>query len=270
MPRVPLPPIGFRTAGFRLWPLDRALQSLSRAGYELVELCLEYPPLRPEGLTEAQGRYWSEQVKTAGLSVASVSYHGDREEPARRQASQLRAVSLAQTLGAAILVINAEPVTEAARWADQYDDLCHWLADELLPAAAAARLKVAVEPEPGLVIGSSAEMMKLLRDLQHPDLAVNLDLGHAWLTDPDLPAALRALGDAVVQVHWSDFSAGEHRHLVPGAGDMPLAELHRTLQSLHYRGFYVIDLSAITAAPDEYARRSLQALRQIMAATGGD
>lgn len=262
--------IGFRTAGFREWTIDKTLRCLGELGYDAVELCLEHPQMRPESLTEAACRVIADQVREAGLQVASVSYHGDREEPGQRQANQVRALDLTVALGAEILILNTVAVSETVTWQQQYAELSRWLAEELLPEAARRGLTIALELEPGLVIGSSAEMLTLLGELKHPHLAVNLDIGHAWLTDADLPAAIKQLGPAIRHVHWEDFPAGEHRHLVPGEGDMPLADLYGVLQAVGYGGPYVIDLFRITEAPEDFARRSLQATRRMMALAGGD
>lgn len=40
--------IGFRTIGFRQWPIEQALEALAQLGFAAVELCLEHPDMRPE------------------------------------------------------------------------------------------------------------------------------------------------------------------------------------------------------------------------------
>jgi sugar phosphate isomerase/epimerase len=127
-----------------------------------------------------------------------------------------------------------------------------------------AGVALAIEPEPGMFVHGTAEMRRLLAEVDHPALAVNLDIGHAWLTDVDLLQAIRDLAPHLVHLHWEDFPAGVHQHLVPGEGDMPLAEIYRVLQEIHYEGYYTIDLFNIADDPEPVAKASLQATRALL------
>ena len=118
-----------------------------------------------------------------------------------------------------------------------------------------------------MFVAGTDDMLRLLDELDHPALGVNLDLGHAWLTDDDLCRSLERLASRLWHIHWEDFPAGEHRHLVPGQGDMPLAEIHHALQSVGYSGYYTVDLFNIADDPEGYARDSLTAMRQLLASS---
>jgi sugar phosphate isomerase/epimerase len=260
--------IAFRTAGFREWPIAEALTALGELGYWGVELCLEHPDMRPESLSFDRCAEIADLVTQAGLQIASVSYHGDREEPVQRRANQLRAIALTFALGSDLLILNAEHLREGEAQR-QWDDFAATLDGSLLPAAAAAQVNLALEPEPGMFLHGTAEMLRLLDELPHPRLGCNLDIGHAWLTDDDLGASVAALGDRIFHVHWEDFPTGEHKHLVPGTGDMPLGAIHQALGAVGYDGPYTVDLFNITDDPVAYARASLIALHDFLAAEGG-
>lgn len=255
--------IGFRTAGFRDWALRPALRALADCGYDGVELCLEHPEMRPESLTPADCARLRELLGEVGLELASVSYHGDREEHQARAANQLRAIAIAHALGADVLILNSEHVV-AGHADQQWEEFVGSLRRDLLPAAADAGVRLALEPEPGMFVHGTREMLALLAAVDHPALAVNLDIGHAWLTDDDLPAAIRELTPYLAHLHWEDFPQGEHRHLPPGQGDMPLAQLHDVLRAVGYAGYYTIDLFNITADPVGYAAASLGPTRELL------
>lgn len=261
-------PIGFRTVGFREWALPEALRALGQLGYDGVELCLEHPAMRPERLDTATCRDWAGQTADAGLAVASVSYHGDGEDHESRAANQVEAVRIAADLGATVLILNAEKTLagqEAAQWAE----FAALLRDYILPRAADLGLKVGLEPEPGLFLHGSADLLRLITELDHPALGANLDVGHAWLTDDDLMTSTRDLGPRLWHLHWEDFPAGIHQHLVPGTGDMPLDALHGVLRGVGYTGYYTVDLFRITDDPLRYATDSLAATRALFTAHGG-
>lgn len=254
--------IGFRTVGFREWPLEQALQAIAAVGYDGVELCLEHPQMRPEALPLEECERIAGIVRAAGLEIASVSYHGDREEHAARTAGQLRSIEITQALGCDILILNSEhamPGQEKQQWARFVREL----REELLPAALEAGVALAIEPEPGMYVHGTREMLALIEEVDHPALAVNLDIGHAWLTDDDLRQSIRDLAPHLAHLHWEDFPAGEHKHLVPGEGDMPLADIHATLREIAYDGYYTIDLFNIADDPEGYARASLGPTRAL-------
>jgi len=255
--------IGFRTVGFREWPLQRGLQTIAACGYDGVELCLEHPEMRPEALPREACAGILTMLDEIGLEVASVSYHGDREDHAARAANQLRAIEITQALGSDVLIINSEHVVPGEtdrQWAEFVALLC----GELLPAAVEAGVVLAVEPEPGMYVHGTKEMLALLAEVDHPALAVNLDLGHAWLTDDDLAQSIRDLAPHLAHLHWEDFPTGQHQHLVPGEGDMPLAQLHTVLNEIGYDGYYTIDLFNITDDPEAYARASIGPTRTLL------
>ena len=255
--------IGFRTAGFREWSLPDALAALSGIGYDGVELCLEHLQMRPERLDPGRCGDFAAMVSEAGLEIASVSYHGDREDHDERRANQVRCGRIVQDLGAEILILNSEHVV-AGREREQWAELVSLLQRELLPEALERGHAIAIEPEPGMSVVGTEEMLRLIDEVDHPALGVNLDVGHAWLTDRDLLQSVEALAPFLLHVHWEDFPAGEHKHLVPGQGDMPLRALHEKLLEVGYDGYYTIDLFNIADDPVRYAEESLVATRELL------
>jgi len=250
---------GFRTAGYRDWSLAEAFGSIAGIGYDGVEVCLEHAEARPEETSARRARELRALAWDAGLEVASISYHADGEPEEPRARNQRRAVLLTRDFGTEVLILNARKAVsgqEAAQW----DGLRRAL-DALLALAAAEDVLIALEPEPGHFLHSSADMARLLSEVGHPNLKVNLDVGHAFLTDEDLAASIAALGTEIVHTHIEGMPAGTHRHLVPGEGDLDLMGVRRVLDAAGFGGYYTVDLFDIAEDPAGYARRSLAALR---------
>jgi protein FrlC len=254
--------LGFRTAGYRDWALEEAFASIARSGFDGVELCLEHPGARPETMSATQAHTIFGQVQDAGLQVASVSYHADFEEDLPREENQRRAVGLTRPLGAQVLILNARKI-RASQEAEQWSAFCRLL-ERLLPAAEAEDVLLALEPEPGHFLNGTAEMLRLLQGMPHPRLGVNLDVGHAFLTDPDVTESIRQLGTRIFHTHVEGMPAGEHRHLVPGEGDLDLRAVREALDVIGYNGFYTVDLFNIAQAPEDWAKRSREGLRQVL------
>jgi len=247
---------GFRTGGFTNLTAEQAAAELARLGYDALELCMESPDVRPEALDEARCRDLRHTFDSLGIGIASVSYHGDAEPLPARRANQERAIRVAQWLGVGILVLNTERETERARqWAEH---VAHFR--QLAALAAEAGVMLAVEPEPLLVVGSSQDMVEMLAAVDSPHLGVNLDVGHAYLTDDDLAASVRRLGRSIVHLHLEDMQARVHRHLLFGEGDIDFAALRAALAEIGYRGPYVADLFKLGDDPSGVAAQALAGL----------
>jgi len=258
--------IGFRTAGFHQWPILDVLNLLGRLGYDGVEICLEHPDCRPETLTPAGAADLARLCADAGLEVASVSYHADVEEPALRRENTVRALSLVSAFGADVFIMNGRRLEPGAEEGVR-TELAELL-DALLPRAEADGLRVAIEPEPGLAVGCSAEMKALLDRAGNPHLAVNLDVGHAFLTDADVCDSIRLLGPTIAHTHMEGMAAGVHKHLLPGEGDLDLVAVCRTLAEIGYDGYCTIDLFNIADDPADWAASALEAMREVLTEAG--
>ena len=259
--------IGFRTAGFHEWPIDKALRAIGDLGYDGVEICLEHPHCRPETLTQAGAARLATLCADAGLQVASVSYHADSEDTELRRANTVRALELVPAFGTDVFIINGRRLQPGSE--DEARGELPALLARLLGPAEQRGTRVAIEPEPGLSVGSSAEMKALLGSGQSPGLAVNLDVGHAFLTDPDVCESIRMLGPAIAHTHVEGMAAGVHKHLLPGEGDLDLVAVCRTLRETGYEGYCTIDLFSIADDPASWAASALDPMRQILAQACG-
>jgi sugar phosphate isomerase/epimerase len=249
--------VGYRTASFHEWDLGRIFGTLGRLGFDSVELCLEKPEVRPEIVTTKLAEAVVAQATRFGLRIHSVSFHGDGQPWAQRSAGELAAARVARWFGVDVLVVNAPPPSEGVSWEEL---VAHFreLAD------AAHGVIIAVEPEPGLMVDNVADAVRLMDEAGAVNLGVNLDLGHAAITEPDLHASINALGKRLVHTHLEDIPAGVHKHLVPGCGDLPLAEIVADLHEAGFRGPMTIDLFGPYDDPEDVARQAVRATRDVL------
>jgi len=254
--------IGFRTAGYRRTPIEEALRSIAAVGYDGVELCLEHPECVPGKTTPARYRELAAVAGDLGLEIAAVSYHGDGDELAMRWERVLRAIALTSELDADLLIVSSP-----RRGGGPREDLEHEFRDQLsvqLAAAADMGVTLALEPEPGLLVSDCSDMLELMKWAQSPHLKVNLDVGHAFLTDPDVTQSITALGAHIVHTHFEDIAGDVHRHLIPGEGDMDLSAVLGALRTVGYAGYLTVDLFDIADAPEEAARAALASMRELV------
>jgi len=251
---------GFRTGGFRDWKIEAILEELARIGFDGAELCLESADVRPENFTRKQADEIKRLMDGIGLEVASVSYHADAESSNQRLSNTSRSVEIAEWLGTDVLIINAERIREGekeAQWRDLADKL-----KNLTEFAGKRGVNIAFEPEPLLVVSDTDDMLRMIDEVGSPNLKVNLDIGHAYITDPSLPESIRRQGDAIVHAHIEDIKDKVHSHLEIGQGDIDFAAMHAAFMEIGYNGYYVVDLFRLGDDPAGVAKRSLAALQE--------
>ncbi len=251
--------VGYRTASFGKLSLADTFRALGPMGYDSLELCLEREDLDPLRLTPRKAAEVLEAAQRWGLDLHSLSYHGDRVEWQGRAARQTAAVRGAPWFGVDTVVLNTPPPSPEADAAEVTAHLC-----DVARAAEEIGVVVAMEPEPGLLVADVTDALKLLADCPAHSLAVNLDVGHAFLTEPDLGAAIRALEGVIAHTHFEDMPLGEHRHQLPGQGDMDLKGVVLDLWRAGFRGVLTLDLFGPFDDPVQVARQALRATRDLL------
>jgi len=226
-----------------------------------VELCLEHPDMIPQKMNDEvinRIRCYTEEI---GLKIASLSYHGDNDSLDEKILNTYKAIDIAHKMGVSVLIINCEKKNREK--AAQYDNLVRRIKD-FTSYAEEKNVTLAVEPEPLLVVETAEEALRLIDDVASPNLKVNLDVGHTYITDPDLSEAILKLKDVVVHVHIEDIKGKVHKHLYPLDGDIDYRSVFNALERIGYSGYYVVDLAGIQDAPDVHARICLERLQKFL------
>ena len=252
---------GFRTGGFKGWKIDAVLKELADIGFDGAELCLESADLRPESFTPEKADEVKQLADKAGIEIASVSYHADTESKDQRRLNTTKCVQIAKWLDTSILIVNAERIREGEK-EKQWLELVDWL-KRLTQTAERLDANVAFEPEPLLVVSDTDDMIRMMDNVGSPNLKVNLDIGHAYITDKNLADSIRRLDGAIVHTHLEDIKDKVHSHLEIGQGDIDFADLRKAFEEIGYSGYYVVDLFKIGEDPAGIAARSLEALRSV-------
>ncbi len=222
--------IGFRTSGLRHLPLKTALDGIVQAGFQTVEFCLEHPEASPTNL---------EMARKMGLEISSVSYHGKRDDPVTRLEYGKRAIRMAEECSVSVVVLGS-PVRNRKGFlreaADLYDMCCR------------LSIKPAWETEPDTVLEGIDDFNMYIAPLG--TLAgINLDAGHLHIQKRCTVEDIKALGNRILHVHVEGMNRLEHRHLLPGQGDINWEHLFRGLAGAGYGGPLTIDLFDI---PDDW------------------
>jgi sugar phosphate isomerase/epimerase len=277
---------GYNTNGLANHRLDDALRLVADLGYDGCALSLDHAHLDPfgPGLAAEVDRV-ARLARDLGLALSvetGASFLLDprrKHEPtfvssdpagrARRVDFLGRAIEIARDLGAGVVSIwsGAAPADtpRAECWRRLVDGV-----EEVVKRASAAGVTLAFEPEPGMLVEHVDDYFELRGDVDSPALGLTLDLGHAWLTEPEPPAHVVHRVAAVLEnVHAEDVRRPVHQHLAFGEGEMRYGPILAALTSLGYRGLVSVELSRDSHRAPEVAAAALAYLRRAEEETAG-
>lgn len=271
--------IGYGTNGFTDHTLEAAIDVLAANGYGALALTLGHPHLDPFA-SDADDRARALRARLDELGWRAVVETGARylldphvkhrptlvdPEAGPRLRFLRRAVELAAVLDADCVSLWSGVVP------DGLDDEAAWALlvermRELVAFADAAGVRLAVEPEPGMLVETVADALRLRAELGDPDtVGITVDLGHCVAVEPEgVVGALRAAGPLLANVQVDDMLPGVHEHLELGQGELDLAAALRTLDEIGYRGVAAIELPRHSHDAPGLAARSMQAIRRAL------
>ena len=134
---------------------------------------------------------------------------------------------------------------------------------ELADLAERAGVRLAFEPEPGMLVETMADWAALADRVGGADrLGLTLDIGHCRCLEPEAEAAcVRRAGDRLANVQLDDMRRGVHEHLPFGDGQVDLPAVLAALREVGYAGLASVELPRHSHAGPELAAHSLAALR---------
>jgi L-ribulose-5-phosphate 3-epimerase len=182
------------------------------------------------------------------------------EERDRRLAFLCMAVDIARELGAdAVSFWSGTAVDEAAPeiHMERLVNGCLRLGDY----AQVRNVRLAFEPEPGMLIDSMAQFARLFEAMRSPWFGLTLDLGHLHCQGEE-PGAdhIRQWRDILWNTHIEDMRRGRHDHVMFGEGDMDFPPLWQALNDIGYAGGVHVELSRHSHDAVNTARRAIEFL----------
>jgi sugar phosphate isomerase/epimerase len=289
MPRPICERLAFSTNAFKRSSLSEATRVIAETGYAGCELMADHPHMTPAAMTQSQVQAMADNISAAGLRVSNVNaftgffaagdepsgdtYHPtwiEENEAARqtRIAHTCACIRLAVALGAKTVslqpggpLIGTNLGRDAAgvRFADGIR--------ELLPVAREARVTLAVEPEPGLFLQTTAEYRQWKQEFfaDEPLVKMNFDVGHAFCVGEDPAVVASEMAGEYAHIHLEDIAASRvHQHLAPGEGAIDFRALFSALDEVDYGGWITVELYPFLDDAAGAARRAMKHLRTLL------
>jgi len=265
--------LGYGTNGLADHPLDAALEVVTGCGYAAVALTLGHPHLDPFAADwREQTARLRDRLDVLGLRVVVETGGRYTLDPWRKHRPNLldddagprlelleRAIEIAALLDADCVSFWSGVLPEQTQTAIAWQRLLERM-PRLLSSAERHDVRLALEPEPGMLVETVADARRLRAELGDPaHLGLTVDLGHCVVVEPDgVVGALRAAGDLLFNVQVDDMRPEAHEHLELGDGVVDLAAAFAELERLGYRGVAAVELPRHSHAAPRIAAESMQ------------
>ena len=196
-----------------------------------------------DGLVNDQRRADEYQavLADAGLTISALSCHGNPLHPDKKTAQEYddvfrKTVCLAKRLQVPVVVTFSGcpgdsdeakyPNWVTTPWPPEFLEVLEWQWEkktipywrETAKFAAEHGVKVALEAHPGFIVYNVESLLRL-RSEAGKNVGINFDPSHLFWQGVDVPAAVRALGDAIFHVHAKDVALDRHNVAVNGVID---------------------------------------------------
>jgi len=286
--------LAFSTNAYTNFPLPEACDRIAAAGYKAVEVLADVPHAYP-GLLRRSSRFGCEgrmgygvheaerlRERLDGLGLRCVAINGNTAmgyfdpapasltfEPSLIAADEVHrqdrvgiirgALALANRLGAPVVTITTGQPLSGEPAAVLRGRLLEGL-EHVTRAADLAGVDVAIEPEPGQFIETTAALRELLDEVDHPRLGANLDVGHATCAGDDPAESVRVLAGRLKHLHLEDIQGRRHWHLIPGLGEIDFGAIRRALDGVGYSGAAAVELYTYKDEPDRAAAEAYRVL----------
>jgi sugar phosphate isomerase/epimerase len=274
---------GYSTNAFKKFSLIDSIEKIARLGFKGVEIMGDRPHLYPPDFEKNQLEHLNEVLSKNNLTVTNLNsftlfavgdtylpswIEPEKERREIRIRHTLDSLQTAKKLGCGnISIPPGGPLGGSSR--QQAMKLFHQGLEQVVSTAEALGVMVLVEPEPNLMIETTAQFKEFIKDVKSKAIGINFDIGHFFCAGEDPRQAFEELFQWVGHVHIEDIAPSrEHNHLIAGHGAIGFKEIFETMVRLGYRGHISLELYPYLDAPEEAGRESLEYLRPIFKETG--
>jgi len=271
--------IGFSTNAYTRRPLIYAIKSISDIGYDGIEIVLDIPhaflPLSESTFQNIHNCLEKCKIKVTNLNANTVAgWYGTKTDVEKFEPSlsnendksrrwrisySKKAIDLASKLNASSISITSgvsnnfhkntlknfqQSIAELAKYAEKKD------------------IKLAIEYEPGLLIGKANDVFSLTKEFSN--VGLNFDVCHAAVLGERISMVIEKFGKKIFHTHISDCKNRKHFHLIPGKGTVDFEAMYHSLLKIGYKGFLTAELYTYSLEPEKAAKETLIHLKNLV------
>jgi sugar phosphate isomerase/epimerase len=276
---------GYSTNAFVKSSMIEAIEQISQLGFRGVEIMGDRPHLYPPDYGANRLDHLKQVILKNDLTVTNINSFtlfavGDTYLPSWIEPEEKRrkirightrdALKIAKKLGCAnISVPPGGPLAGASRI--QAMKLFHQGLEQVIPLAEELNIRILVEPEPDLMIETTAQFKEFIGGVKSEAVGLNFDIGHFFCAGEDPKQAFEELFQWVGHVHIEDIAPSrEHNHLIAGQGAIQFKEIFEAMVQLGYTGHISLELYPYADRPQEAGRESRRHLVPLFLEAGLD
>lgn len=274
--------LGYNTNGLPHHRWQDALDLIAEAGYQSVALTVDHHCLNPyapgfrEELSRVKRRLEANRLSCVIETGARFLLNARiKHEPTLVSATAddrrarvdflTRCIDMAGELNADAVSLWSGVLRDGA----PSEVAWHRLTTSLFEVLAAARRKsvrLAFEPEPGMLVATFADFAELRRLLPDERLGLTVDIGHVQCVESGAIAGhLEAWAPWIWNLHIEDMVRGVHEHLRFGEGEIDFPPVFAALARIGYAGGVHVELSRHGHLGPEMLVESMTFLRNAIA-----
>jgi sugar phosphate isomerase/epimerase len=273
--------LAFSTNAFKQYSLENSIREIGAIGYEGVEILCDvphlYPPLFPKQRLSRLNNFLRKQhLEVSNLNAFTLYavndvYHPswiemDKHSTNIRLMHTIDCLKAARFLGAKNISTEAGgPQTGNAQDGKDLLKLFTKNIEHAVRIAESEKVRILVEPEPGLIIENSSQITEFLKSFDSKSIGMNCDLGHFFCVGEDPAQVVYQLVDYIGHFHLADISSDRvHNHLLPGMGSINFKDIFDAISSVGYQGFITVELYTYQDNPIEAANMAYEYLQKFL------
>ncbi len=271
--------IGFSSNAYTRKSLTYAIKSISDLGYDGIEIVLDNPhaflPLSESKFQNILKCLEKYELKITNLNANTVvgwynsQTHVEKFEPSlSNENEKLRRWRISYTKKAIDLAskFNASSISITSGLKNNFhkNTLKNFQNSlkELANYAEKRNIKLAIEYEPGLLIGKADDVFPLTKEFSN--VGLNFDVCHAAVLGEQISVVIEKFGKKIFHTHISDCKNRKHFHLVPGKGNIDFEAMYSSLLKIGYNGFLTAELYTYSSEPEQAAKETLIRLKSLV------
>ena len=255
--------LAFNTNGLLTLPLDRAIEEVSKAGYEGVEISLDAAHLHPYDITTARLDQLKDLFARFSIEPISLSTGGlfllsdvpqepsliSPDEEGRKE--RIRFISAALDI-ANYLSIPLLNFTSGTLHRDfEHENISPEEATEYLIEGVHACLRNAgdvimvLEPEATLyshLVETTSQAIPIIQAVDSPQFRLSADIAHVQSFERDLLRSIEEALPYMRHVSIADVKGRVHHHEIPGDGDIDFPSLFEVLRRGNYEHYLSVEV----------------------------
>ncbi|MGA7368866.1 MAG: sugar phosphate isomerase/epimerase [Nitrososphaeraceae archaeon] len=273
--------LAFSTNAFKRYSLEDSIREIGAIGYEGVEILCDVPHLFPplfskQRLSRLSNFLEKQHLKVSNLNAFTLYAINDLYHPSwiemDKRSTDIRIMHTINCLKAARHLgannISTEGGGPRTANTSKRTDLVKLFAkniEQAVKIAEAEKVRILVEPEPGLIIENSSQITEFLKSFDSKSIGLNCDLGHFFCVGEDPAEVVYQLAEYIGHFHLADISNDRvHNHLLPGTGSINFKDIFDATRSVGYHGFITVELYTYENNPIQAAHRAYEYLQRFV------